>query len=29
MGIYQAGQLRKAEAMVEAIRRGLRAKGPA
>ncbi len=29
MGVYQAGQLRKAEAMVEAVRRGLRAKGPA
>ena len=29
MGIYQTGQLRKAEAMVEAVRRGLRAKGPA
>lgn len=29
MGIYQTGQLRKAEAMVEAVRRGLRDKGPA
>ena len=26
MGLYQTGQLRKAEAMVEAIRRGLRTK---
>ena len=29
MGVYQAGQIRKAEAMVEAVRRGLRAKGSA
>lgn len=29
MGIYETGQLRKAEAMVEAIRRGLRERGPA